>query len=388
MSILSQVPLTASGNILLVATSQGAGPAGWRVTFLGSSWTGSVVLANNRGAPGQAVSLTNIAYLTASTGATNTAGTAITSSGDYIIPLSSCVYDLYAVYTHTSGSCAVKVLTEDAGGSSGDGITAAEVDGSASQNTFGAAVPYTGAYTFPGALAITGALSGVTQIAFASGSTSHFIDFEGMTLAASKNAIRGASVNPTRTSGWTSFSGTVSTTPNPVYMDYRELHSTGAAEVLGMGLFPFMDSGATGKSMYALQAICEADAGATIGAATAVGEGVFPIWAKCLINGAGMNASGVAAAAFLSFQANVTDVSALDTSMVNMEVASGGINSIFKFQCSAAAGATYFVNFENNGYPAEKTTAKTTQVNDVVGNIAVLVGDQVGYINIHSAKAT
>jgi hypothetical protein len=166
MSILAQVPLTASGNVLLVATAQGCGPAGWRVTFLGASWTGSVVLATDRAAPGQAQSLTNIAYLTASTGATNTAGTAITASGDYIIPASSCAYDLYAVYTHTAGSCAVKVLTEDAG-SGGDGLTAAEVDGSASQNVFGAAVPYTGAYTFPGALAITGALTGVTSLTMA-----------------------------------------------------------------------------------------------------------------------------------------------------------------------------------------------------------------------------
>ncbi len=165
MSILSKVPLTASGNVLLIATAQGAGTAGWRVTFLGASWTGSVVLASNTAAPGQAASYMNIAYLTASTGATNTAGTAITSDGDYIIPLSSCAYDLYAVYTHTSGSCAVTVLPEDAG-AGGGGLTAAEVDGSASQNTFGAAVPYTGAYTFPGALAITGALTGVTQGTF------------------------------------------------------------------------------------------------------------------------------------------------------------------------------------------------------------------------------
>ena len=130
--------------------------------------------------------------------------------------------------------------------------------------------------------------------------TNHPIDLEGLTLPANSNVIRGASINPTRTSGWSSFTGIVSTTPNPVYMDYRELHSTGAAEVLGVGLFPFMDSGASGKSMYALQAIAEADAGATVAAATDVGNGVFPIWAKCLINSAGFNASAVAAASVLA----------------------------------------------------------------------------------------
>ena len=166
-SILAQVALTETADVLLVATAQGCGAAGWRLNFLGSGWTGSLVLKSNMAAPGQAQSLTSIAYLTASTGATNAADTAITSSGDFIIPAASCAYDLYAVYTHTAGSCAVTVLTEDSGsGGSGGELTAAEVDGSASQNTFGAAVPYTGAYTFPGALAITGALTGVTQATF------------------------------------------------------------------------------------------------------------------------------------------------------------------------------------------------------------------------------
>jgi len=218
--------------------------------------------------------------------------------------------------------------------------------------------------------------------------TDHPINLEGLTLAADKNAIRGASVNPTRASGWISFSGTVGATPAQVYTDYRNLTTTGVAEVLGIGSFPMMATGSSCASMFALQAICQVDSGSTVAtAAGAPAVGIFPIFAKCLIDGATFHASGVAAAAFLSFQANVTDVSARDTSMINMEVASGGINSIFKFQCSAAAGATYFVNFENNSYPAEKTTAKTTAINDVVGNIAVLIGDQVGYINVHSAKA-
>lgn len=219
----------------------------------------------------------------------------------------------------------------------------------------------------------------------------HPIDLEGLTLAANTNAIRGASINPTRTSGWISFSGTVSTTPAQVYTDYRELHTTGAAEVLGIGSFPFMDSGASGKSMYALQAICEADSGATVGAATAVGDGVFPIWAKCLINSAGFNASGVAAAAFLSFQANVTDVSAADTSMINMEIASGTIRSVFKVQDSASGGATYLLDFTDDlGRPCSLTNG--SDLNDIsatanAGWIKVRIGSTVRYIALYDAKA-
>lgn len=210
--------------------------------------------------------------------------------------------------------------------------------------------------------------------------------FTGMTLAANSNLLRGIGVTPTRASGWTSFTGTVTTTPAQVYTDYRELHSAGAAEVLGIGSFPYMDSGATGKSMFALQAICEADSGASVAAATAVGDGIFPLWAKCLINSATFNASAIAACAFLAFQANVTDVQAADTSILNMEVASGGINAIFKFQCSAAKGATYAFDFtDNNSEPAAKIAAGSTATNDVVGWIKVRVLDQVGYINIHSA---
>jgi hypothetical protein len=217
---------------------------------------------------------------------------------------------------------------------------------------------------------------------------SHPINLEGLTLPASSNVIRGANINPTRTSGWTSFSGTVETTPNPVYMDYRELHSTGAAEVLGVGLFPFMDSGASGKSMYALQAIAEADAGATVAAATGVGDGVFPIWAKCLINSAGFNASAVAAAAFLSFQANDTDVSAADTSILNMEIASGGIRSVFKVQDSAAGGATYLFDFTDDlGKPCSLTNG--TVLADIKnesneGWIRVRIGSTVRYIPLYA----
>ena len=219
---------------------------------------------------------------------------------------------------------------------------------------------------------------------------SHPIYLDGLTLPANSNVIRGASINPTRASGWTAFTGTVETTPAQVYMDYRELHSTGAAEVLGSGLFSFMDSGASGKSMFALQAIAEADAGATVAAATAVGDGVFPIWAKCLINSAGFNASAIAAVAFLSFQANVTDVSAADTSILNMEIASGTIRSIFKVQDSASGGATYLFDFTDDlGKPCSLTNGSVladikNEANQ--GWIRVRIGSTDRYIPLYATN--
>jgi hypothetical protein len=241
-----------------------------------------------------------------------------------------------------------------------------------------------------------GAISFITATGLdlaGSSPVSHPINFQGLTLPPNSNVIRGASVNPTRMSGWTSFSGTVSTAPNPVYMDYRELHSTGAAEVLGVGLFPFMDSGASGKSMYALQAIAEADAGATVAAATGVGDGVFPIWAKCLINGAGFNASAVAAVAFLSFQENDVPggIAGADTSMINMEIASGGIRSVFKVQDSAVGGATYLFDFTDDlGKPCSLTNG--TVLNDIKdaanqGWIRVRIGSTDRYIPLYALKA-
>jgi hypothetical protein len=219
--------------------------------------------------------------------------------------------------------------------------------------------------------------------------SSHVINLEGTTLAANTNVIRGASVNPTRASGWISFSGTVGATPAQVYTDYRELHTTGVAEVLGFGSFPYMDSGSSCASMFAGQDIAYVSTGATVlTASDAAGVGIFARTMKVVTDSASFNTGGVAAAAFMSFQANGQDVKAEDTSIINAEVASGGIQQIIKFRCTSVNGATYFVNFADNGLPAEKTTAKTTAINDVVGNVKVLIGNQVAYINVHSAKAS
>ena len=257
------------------------------------------------------------------------------------------------------------------------------------------AVTFTASGSFIGNLTgnVTGNITG-EELDFSSSTPStHPINLSSLTLPASSNAIRGAGVNPTRASGWISFSGTVGATPAQVYTDYRELHTTGVAEVLGAGLFPFMDSGASCASMFAMQAICEADAGATVLTASgAPAVGVFPVFAKCLINGATFNSGGVAAAAFLSFQANVTDVQARDTSIINAEVASGGIQNILKFQCSAAKGATYLFNFtDDNGEPVSLTNG--TDLADIhltanAGWIKVLVGSSVRYLPLYAVKSS
>jgi len=178
------------------------------------------------------------------------------------------------------------------------------------------------------------------------------LDFSDMVLGANDNVIRGADVIPTRVSGWTAFTGTVDATPAQVYSDYRELHTEGVAEVLGMGSFPFADSGASIKSMFAAQLIAEVDPGATVLTADgAPAIGIFPLWAKVLLNGETFNSGGVAAAAFLAFQANVTDVKAEDTSMINMEIASGGIRAVFKLGVTGGAGATYLLDLTDDIEP-------------------------------------
>jgi len=219
---------------------------------------------------------------------------------------------------------------------------------------------------------------------------SHPLNFESLTLPANSNAIRGASVNPTRTSGWISFSGTVGATPAQVYTDYRELHSTGVAEVLGAGFFPFMDSGASCASMFAVQAICQVDAGSTVltaGGSPAVG--IFPIFAKLLLNGETFNSGGVAAAMFLSVVSNVTDVSSQDVAAINVENGSGTTKSLLHL-VNTANGFTNLLWLPDDGKPASLTNG--SDLNDIsatanAGWIKVLVGSTVRYIPLYAAKA-
>lgn len=173
--------------------------------------------------------------------------------------------------------------------------------------------------------------------------TSHPINLEGLTLAANTNAIRGASVNPTRTSGWISFSGAVTATPAQVYTDYRNLVTSGVAEVLGVGSFPMMATGASCASMFGVQSICQVDAGSTVlTAAGAPAVGIFPIFAKLLLDGETFVSGGVAAAIFASVQANVTDVSGENVSVFNIENASGVIKDIFYFKATSGSWTNFF----------------------------------------------
>lgn len=153
--------------------------------------------------------------------------------------------------------------------------------------------------------------------------TSHAINMSNMTLPASSNALRGASVNPTRTSGWVSFSGTIGATPEQCYTDYRELHTTGVAEVLGFGCFPFADDGATVASMLGNQTILSFSSGSTLltrggdpvkgahagwfkivmddGSTFDTGGRVAPVWSDLQLNGsAGLGAIGEEAFNFIA----------------------------------------------------------------------------------------
>jgi len=220
---------------------------------------------------------------------------------------------------------------------------------------------------------------------------SHPINLEGLTLADNTNAIRGVSIIPTRASGWTSFTGVVTTTPAQVYTDFRQLQTDGAAEVLGFGSFCDMLSGASCVSLFAGQDIVTVNSGATVLTASAApAVGIFGRFIKVLLDGEIFNSGGVAANLFLGFQANVTDVQAEDTSFINAEVASGGVQNFIKFQCTAAKGATYLFNFtDDNGEPISASNG--TDLADIsatanAGWIKLKIGAADKYIALYDKK--
>lgn len=218
--------------------------------------------------------------------------------------------------------------------------------------------------------------------------------FSGMTLQQNTNVLRGIDVTPTRASGWTAFSGTVTTSPAQVYTDYRELHTAGTAEVLGIGSFPYMDSGASCQSLFALQAISYVSAGSTVTTASgAPGTGIFAVWGKAILDGMTFNSGGVAAAAFLSVQSNVTDVSGENVSIINMENASGKIKDVIYLKDTVPAGITNFLTLAADGGtngPASLTNGSL--LNDIsatanAGWIRVVIGSTTRYIALYAAKA-
>ena len=208
---------------------------------------------------------------------------------------------------------------------------------------------------------------------------SHGIDFSNSTLPANVNVIRGASVNPTRTSGWISFSGTVGATPAQVYTDFRNLTTTGIAEVLGIGSFPTMASGASCASMFAAQNICQVDAGATVLTAGGVpAVGIFATFSKLLLDGETFNSGGVASALFLSVVSNVTDVSSADVSAINVENGSGTTKSLLHLT-NTTNGFTNLLWLPDDGKPALSTQ---TNGGTQSGWIKVLIGSAVRYIKL------
>lgn len=177
---MNAITLTASGvyRIGQVGATP-TGPGGWYLTFVGSGWTGSVVLAQDRNAPGSvsqpitSASLTNVGYYDPTNGAAVAAGTAITSDASWQVD--NVNYDLYLVYTKTAGSVTITIqpgsqlVTEPIEGP----ITAA---GNVTRGTFGGNIPDTGDYAFPAALTVAGtslslstagvasAISGTTKV--------------------------------------------------------------------------------------------------------------------------------------------------------------------------------------------------------------------------------
>jgi len=188
-----------------------------------------------------------------------------------------------------------------------------------------------------------GALSPVGSMDFTGAVlASHGINFSDITLPASSNVIRGANVNPTRVSGWTSFTGIQAT--GFQYSDYRELHTGGDAAIVGFGSFPFADDGATIDTMMAYQGICEIDSGATL--ATRGGDptkGVHPGWFKVLMaEGSVYETGGRVAPVWSDVQLN--GVGAVDDEETfNFLVTSGGskLRSVSKLE-SVAGWVNYF----------------------------------------------
>lgn len=253
------VVLNATADAVLLRAAQLPASDGTRLVFVGASWSGSVVLKVDMGAPGQAQSLTSVAYLTASTGATNTAGTAITASGDFIVTSEFDNYDLYATYTHTSGSAVVYILSEDAtfsGAGPGGDIFADEVNGSGGRSTFGAAIPYTGIYSFPSQVGIGTAGSarfGVNLASSATASSGSAIGFFGhptLIATANNDVLYGHRVSPAYTPS--TFTGVIGcsmivvaystatwTSPGDQYqIDIQAITATGATNAYGIRIAP------------------------------------------------------------------------------------------------------------------------------------------------------
>jgi hypothetical protein len=220
---------------------------------------------------------------------------------------------------------------------------------------------------------------------------SHAIDFTGAVLDTNMNLIRGTSLSPTRTSGWIALQGSIETLPNVCYPLYLQLNTTGVATILGIASFMEMSSGASCQTLWGAQFAAFVANGATVlSAAAAPTIGVFSLFAKTTLDNATFNAGGVAAAIMCSVQANVVDVSGENTSIFNLEVASGKLRAITYLKATGGAGATYLYEIADDiGQPASLTNG--SDLNDInatanAGWIKVLIGSTVRYLPLYAQK--
>jgi len=169
------------------------------------------------------------------------------------------------------------------------------------------------------------------------------ISFSGVTLASSTNAIRGIDVVPTRVSGWTCFTGTLSGVS--AYTDYRELHTAGSDICYGFGTFGFADSGFSGNTLLSLQAISTISAGATLTSGSVL-NGAYAAQFKMLWDGATASSGMVTAVASFLYQANTTQVSAYQSSVIQLSIDSGTVRSVIDIN-QGTGGATSLIYFSS-----------------------------------------
>jgi len=189
---------------------------------------------------------------------------------------------------------------------------------------------------------------GDAQLNFAGATPgTHPVDFTGVTLPASCNAIRGTGITPTRTSGHIAFEGTLSGTS--AYMAYFQLNTAGSDIIYGLGSFAFMNSGASCDTCLSLQAITTISAGATLTSGSVLNGG-YAAQFKMLWDGATVSSGMVTAVASFLYQANVTQVQGEQSSVLQLSVDSGLVQNIIHINAGSVL-STYFLNFSTETSP-------------------------------------
>lgn len=212
--------------------------------------------------------------------------------------------------------------------------------------------------------------------------------FDTVVLPADTNVIRGVGLDPTRTSGWLAFQGSLDGVPAVCYPAYFQLNTTGVAEILGIASFMEMSAGASCKTLWGAQYAAYVANGATVlTAAAAPTIGVFSMFLKTTLNNPTFNAGAVAAALMLSIQVNVIDVTAEIVSLINCEIV-GRISSVMYIKATGgAAGALYMFDIPDNiGEPAQSGSGSVANVG-TSGWIKVRIGGLDRYIPLGDGAA-